>query len=95
MKCRRAILNEIGLHSGYSSFLLKQNGKLTSKLIPEFVAQLHSSQCVSPSFHLACTERISLSFVFLGSGFCFGWVLLVCVCVCFSVLSPGDSLKRS
>ena len=28
MKCRRAILSEIGLHSGYNSFLLKQNEKL-------------------------------------------------------------------
>ena len=24
MKCRRAILSEIGVHSGYNSFLLKQ-----------------------------------------------------------------------
>ena len=28
MKCRRAILSEIGLHSGYNSFLLKQNEKV-------------------------------------------------------------------
>ena len=27
-KCREAILSEIGLHSGYNSFLLKHNGKL-------------------------------------------------------------------